>query len=170
MTTTHAAHVPEAAAVGAPTLVIERRFNFPRAIVFEAWTDPALLAEWFAPRDSTLQIERLDVRPGGGFHLCVHSPSFDCWTIGTYTEIVHPERIVFTMAIADTSGAAATSDSQGHDPAWPSETVVRVTFTERDGQTMMRLEQNVSEALAKQTGAQAGWLEMLDRLTERLTL
>jgi hypothetical protein len=42
-----------------------------------------------------------------------------------------------------------------------------VTFTERAGRTVVALEQNVSEWLAKRTGAPS-WLQMLDRLRRQL--
>jgi hypothetical protein len=45
---------------------------------------------------------------------------------------------------------------------------VRVTFTERAGRTVVALEQNVSEWLAKRTGAHPSWLQMLDRLRRQL--
>ena len=76
---------------------------------------------------------------------------------------------VFTSAIADAAGLPATPQSQGHDAAWPPETVVRVTFTDRLGRTIVRLEQDVSEALARRTGAHPSWIEMLERLTQHLT-
>ena len=58
-------------------------------------------------------------------------------------------------------------ESQGHDAAWPQDTTVCVTFTERAGRTVVTLEQDVSERLAKRTGAHPSWLQMLDRLRRR---
>lgn len=152
-----------------PTLVIERTFDFPRTAVYDAWTERDILSRWFAPTGCSLRIERLDVREGGGFHMCIRNPIVgDCWTVGTYVELTRPDRIVFTFAVADAAGNRASSVSQGHDAQWPEETVVTVTFTERNGQTMVRLEQSVSEALAKKTGAYPSWLDMLDRLKQEV--
>lgn len=152
-----------------PFVRIQQTFDAPRDLVFDAWVQRDLLEEWFAPDGCTLHIARLDVREGGGYHWCVRNPSFgDCWTIGAYLEVLRPERLVFTATIADADGTPRTPASQGHDPAWPAQTIVRVTFTERGGQTVVTLEQNVSESLAKRTGAHPGWLQMLDRLRQRL--
>jgi uncharacterized protein YndB with AHSA1/START domain len=61
-----------------------------------------LLEEWFAPDGCTLHIARLDVREGGGYHWCVKNPLFgECWTNGSYLDVVRPERLVFTATIAD---------------------------------------------------------------------
>jgi uncharacterized protein YndB with AHSA1/START domain len=149
---------------------IEETFSAPRERVFEAWINPHLLEEWFAPPGCTLHIIRIDVRPGGGYHWCIRNPEFGpCWSIGTYVEVLRPERLVFTSVVANAEGIPSTPESQGHDATWPSETTVRVTFTERDAQTVVTLEQTVSEVLAKRTGALPSWLSMLDRLKRLVT-
>lgn len=152
-----------------PQVKIEEAFDAPRDRVFDAWVRAELLEQWFAPHGCSLHIEHLDARTGGSFHWCIRDPAFgECWTIGSYIEVVRPERIVFTSVIADASGQPATPESQGHDPERPAETVVRVTFDERGGQTVVTLEQSVSEALAKRTGAHPSWLQMFDRLSRHL--
>lgn len=152
-----------------PTVRIERTFDFPRELVFDAWTDPHVLTRWFAPRGCTIHFARFDVRPGGGFHSCVRNPEFgDCWTVATFREVVRPERICFAWHIADASGHAVSPRSQGHDPDWPQETLVTVTFAEKNGRTLVTLAQNVSEALAKRTGAHPSWVQMLEQLDEAL--
>ena len=152
-----------------PFIRIQQTFDAPRDLVFDAWVQRDLLEEWFVPDGCTLHIARLDVREGGGYHWCVKNPSFgECWTIGSYLEVVRPERLVFTATIADADGIPRTPASQGHDPEWPPNTIVRVTFTESGGPTVVTLEQNVSESLAKRTGAHPSWLQMLDRLRRQL--
>jgi uncharacterized protein YndB with AHSA1/START domain len=144
---------------------IERVFAAPRALVFDAWTRPELLLQWYAPHGCTIHFAAIDVRPGGRFHSCIHNPSFgDCWCVGEYREIVRPERIVYTLATADSDGNEIEPAKAGHDPRWPRETLVIVTLEDVRGGTKLTLEQNVSEALAKHTGAHPSWLQMLDRL------
>ena len=154
-----------------PLVLIQQTFEAPREQVFDAWVQKELLEQWFAPDRCTLHIARLDVRDGGGYHWCIRNPSFgECWTIGSYLEVRRPERLIFTATIADADGIPRTPESQGHDPAWPPETTIRVTFTERAGRTTVTLEQDVSERLAKQTGAHPSWLQMLDRLRRQLAI
>jgi uncharacterized protein YndB with AHSA1/START domain len=152
-------------------LCIEQTFEAPREQIFDAWVQRDLLEEWFAPDGCTLHIARLDVREGGGYHWCIKNPSFgECWTIGSYLEVRRPERLVFTATIADPEGIPRAPESQGHDPTWPRDTTIRVTFTERAGRTLMTLEQGVNEQLAKRTGAHPSWLQMLDRLRRQLAI
>ena len=152
-----------------PLLRIEQEVAYRRETVFDAWVSPELLAEWFAPPGCTLFIARLDARTGGGYHWCVRNPAFgDCWTTGVYTEVLRPERLVFTSVIADAEGFPRSASSQGHDPDWPDETTIRVIFKELAGGTLVTLEQSVSAALAQRTGAHPSWLGMLSRLSQLL--
>jgi uncharacterized protein YndB with AHSA1/START domain len=137
--------------------------------VFQAWTDPQHLSRWFAPHGCSIEFRNLDLRPGGTFHACIRNPQYpECWTVGVYQEIAAPERLVYTMAMANEQGQRVSSPDAGKDSDWPEETTVTVTFSEQDGKTLLTLRQTVSEALAKRTGAYPSWLEMLDRLSEIL--
>jgi uncharacterized protein YndB with AHSA1/START domain len=150
-------------------VLIARTFDAPREDVFRAWTDPEQLAQWYAPHGCTIAFRELDVREGGAFHSVIHTPDgHDCWCRGVYMELVAPERIVYMLAVADADGNLITPVQAGMDPEWPRETKVTVTFAEHGGKTMLTLHQTVSESLAKRTGAQPSWLQMLDRLEEQL--
>ena len=153
----------------AENIVIERIFDAPREMVFEAWTKPEYLVAWFAPRDCTIEFPRIDVRPGGGFHSRIRNPAFgDCWCVGEYLDIVRPQRIVYSIAIADGEGQRIDAARAGHHPDWPAETIVSVTLEDLHGRTRLTLRQNAPLALAKETGAYPSWLEMLDGLGEFL--
>jgi uncharacterized protein YndB with AHSA1/START domain len=77
---------------GIPQVIIEREFDAPRGLVFRAYTEPELLAQWHGPRNLTMKIDRYEVRDGGtwryvhidpdgneyGFHGVFHGdPSLD---------------------------------------------------------------------------------------------
>lgn len=150
------------------TVVISRVFDAPRELVFDAWTNPQHLLRWFAPHGCLLHFERIDVRPGGGFHSCIRDASFECWCVGVYEEILRPERLVYTIAIADRQGNKVAPATVGHDARWPPETRLIVTFEDLGGKTKLTLRQDVSESLARETGAYPSWLGMLERLDELL--
>jgi uncharacterized protein YndB with AHSA1/START domain len=153
----------------ADCILIERIFDAPRELVFEAWTDPRYLAAWFAPRGCSIHFAHIDVRPGGRFHSCIRNPAFgECWCVGVYQEIVRPGLIVYSMSVADEQGNRIGSALAGHHPDWPEETIVHVTLEDLGGRTRLVLRQNASEALARETGAYPSWLQMLDRLAESL--
>jgi len=46
-------------------LTATRRIDAPPALVWQAWTDPALLPKWFGPHGYHCETREIDIRPGG---------------------------------------------------------------------------------------------------------
>jgi len=148
---------------------IERDFDAPRDLVFQAWINPERLIRWYAPHGCTTIFRTFEPRPGGTFHSCIRSSEgHECWCLGTFKEIAPPERLVYTLAIADANGNLVSPTDVGMDPDWPAETALTVTFADLNGRTHLTLRQTVNETLARKTGAHPSWLQMLDRLNELL--
>ncbi len=92
----------EAAPVSDRELVLTRLIAAPRANVFRAWTEPALLKQWFAPRPYSTPVAELDVRPGGSNLVVMRTPDGnDMPNRGVYLEVVPNERLVFTDAFVN---------------------------------------------------------------------
>lgn len=80
-------------------LILTRIMDAPRERVFRAWTDPALLRQWFAPLPYTTPVVETDLRPGGSSLIVMRSPEGDEFpNRGVYLEVVANERLVFTDA------------------------------------------------------------------------
>ena len=76
-----------------------------------AWTEPALLKQWFAPLPWTTPHAELDVRPGGANLIVMRGPDGTIFpTAGVYLEVVQNERLVFTDAYTE-PGSRRTSRS-----------------------------------------------------------
>lgn len=56
------------------TIVTTRIVEAPRALVFDAFTDPAHLARWWGPDGFSLTTEHFDMRPGGEWRFMMHGP------------------------------------------------------------------------------------------------
>lgn len=152
-----------------PEVRITRVFQAPRERVFAAWSDAASLKRWHAPNGCAITHCEIDFRVGGSVRYCISSPQgHECWTRGTYREIVIPERIVYSLALTDPEGNPVDPVAVLKAPDWPAETIISVTFAEVDGGTELTLHQTVSEALARRTGAYPSWLQMLNRLNTEL--
>lgn len=163
--------IEQSAQSGDGMVLITRVFRAPRAQVFEAWTDPAMLPRWHAPHGCRIEYKSLEIRTGGHFHCGILPPVGPiCWCRGTYQEVTFPSRLVFTMAVANEAGELIEPIEAGMDPAWPKETTVTVTFDDLQDRTRVTLRQTVSESLAKKTGAHPSWLQMLDRLESELVV
>lgn len=151
-------------------ILIHRVFNAPVELVWQAWSDPSHLSRWHAPEGCEISFTRFDFRTGGGFHSCISNPAFrECWCVAQYLDIILNSLICYKISIADSTGNLVSSADAGHDPEWPEETIVTLTFTPlAEGKTQLTLHQNTQETLARRTGAYPSWLSMLDRLAETL--
>jgi uncharacterized protein YndB with AHSA1/START domain len=146
-------------------LVVTRDIEAPRIRVFEAWTRPEHVRQWWGPNGFTMPFCRIELRPGGAFHNCMRSPEGrDYWSKGIYREIIEPERIVFTDFFSDEEGTVVQPSQYGMDPEWPLQTTVTVTLARLKNGTRVTVHHAVPESLAERTGARQGWAESLDRL------
>jgi uncharacterized protein YndB with AHSA1/START domain len=138
-------------------LTIRRTFNAPRALVFRAWTEPQMLAQWSCPRGFTFTENSGDLRVGGTFSARMRSPEGSEHRLrGVYREIVPPERLVFTHCWVDEQGTPG------------AETLVTVTLSEHDGRTEMRFHQGLFASVAARDGHEQGWSSCFERLAELL--
>ena len=86
---------------------IERVFNAPRDLVFETMTDPALIPEWWGPREMTTTVDKMDVRVGGEWRFLHRGPDGSDYAFrGEYREIDAPARIVQTFEFEGMPGEA----------------------------------------------------------------
>ena len=150
-------------------LHITRLLDADIALVWEAWTMPAHLMQWYAPEGCTIEYKSINVQPGGQFHSCIHDPEHgDCWIKGAYHEVIAPVKLVISMILTDEAGNDVTALAAGKPDTWPKEIVTTVTFVAIGNQTKIELHQTVAEAEAKKTGAYQSWFSMFDRLSKLL--
>jgi uncharacterized protein YndB with AHSA1/START domain len=77
-------------------MVITRVINARRALVFEAWTKPEHIGNWWGPRGFTTTTHSMDVRSGGEWRFVMHGPDgTDYKNRIVYLEVVKLERLVY---------------------------------------------------------------------------
>ena len=77
---------------------IERTFDAPRQLVWEAYTDPELLPEWLGPRELTMTVGEF-LRPGGSYRFTHRdSEGNEFVFFGELREVEEPNLIVRTFA------------------------------------------------------------------------
>jgi uncharacterized protein YndB with AHSA1/START domain len=150
---------PNAAEFGEGSVTIRRTFDAPRALVWRAWTDPKIMAQWFGPRMFTTPVCELDVRVGGALRIVMRGPDGNEYPMkGVFTEVVPEERLVFTNIPTDGSG----------NHLMEGET--RVTFADAGGKTELAVTAHMVGCvpLAKQmlAGMEMGWTQTIDKLGE----
>jgi len=144
------------------TLTIDHTFNAPRALVWEAWTRPDHLAEWWGPESFTNPRCEVDVRPGGAIHIDMLGPDGVTYPmVGVVREVQEPERLVFVSSALDDVGK----------PVF--EVLYTATFTAEGDITHLTLETRVLSAtsVAGQflSGMEAGWAQSLNKLDRFLS-
>jgi uncharacterized protein YndB with AHSA1/START domain len=80
---------------------ITREFAAPREAVWRAWTDPAIAARWWHPREVVTPPEsvRIDLRVGGTYEYKMIAPDGSEYpTGGQYLEVEEPSRLRFSWA------------------------------------------------------------------------
>jgi uncharacterized protein YndB with AHSA1/START domain len=60
-------HPTEITKLGDTEVRIERLFDAPRELVWDAYTDPELLCRWLGPRRLEMTVQEFDLRPGGRY-------------------------------------------------------------------------------------------------------
>ncbi len=133
------------------TLVLRRTFEASRARVFRAWITPRALEQWFRPRGMNMTVRSLDARVGGSFRFELENGSS---IIGTYLQIVPPEKLVFTW-----SG----------DGIQDRETVVTLDFLDQGAVTEVVLTHEHLGTEARCALAEGGWPSLFDALASVLS-
>jgi len=149
-----------AADEAARTILTTRVYDAPRALVFEAFTDPRHLAQWWGPNGFTTTTHAIDVRPGGVWRFVMHGPDgTDYQNRITYDEVVAPERLVYHHG--------------GGDDVEPVQFHVTVTFEDLGGQTRLTMRAvfpsvEQRDLVAEKYGAVEGAKQTFERLARHL--
>jgi uncharacterized protein YndB with AHSA1/START domain len=144
-------------AVRAQEVTIRRVFDAPRELVWNAWTQPAQLAQWWGPPGwSTDPADvTMEIRPGGTFRISSVSTDGGAMTSeGVYREVVAPERLVLEEA---------------SEHSWHEGAVSIMTLTDLGhGRTEMTLRSTITTTDEMRKTAEAGMTGTVDRLAELL--
>jgi uncharacterized protein YndB with AHSA1/START domain len=140
-----------AAAPARHDIVLTREFDAPRELVFRTYTDPEAIPRWWGPRRLTTTVDRMDVRPGGGWRFVQHDADGNEFAFhGFYHEVVPPERIVGTFEFEGMPGHVAlettTLEDLGGRTRLTTVTVFQ-TVEDRDGMIAAGMEEGATESM-----------------------
>ncbi len=139
------------------TLHLERVLDAPPSLVFDACTDPALLAEWWGPEGFTSPGIETDLRVGGRYRIAMQPPEGELFYLtGEFREVDSPHRLAYTFRWEDP------------DPD-DRETLVTISLRNAGaGSTEFTLDQGPFATQARHDLHHAGWTDSLVRLEEAL--
>ena len=139
-------------------IAITRVYDAPIQLVWDAWTDPKQVAQWWGPRGFTLTTHSKDLRPGGSWVYTMHGPDgVDYPNKVQYIEVEPCARLVY---------------DHGENDDLPPLFRVTVVFTDLQGKTKMDMRMTLptpeaaeeTKRYIKKAGGNSTW----DRLAEYL--
>ena len=135
-------------------LVLRRTLAAPPATVFEFWTTPDHMKEWFAPSDTyTNPFIEVDLREGGTYRIAFLSEDGQQAVVGgRYVTVDPPEKLAFTWQWE------SPHEFEGH------ETLVTVEFLACEAGTELVLTHERFPNDAMRSLHSQGWAGTLDRL------
>jgi len=143
-------------------IVLKREFNAPRELVFKVWTEPAHFGNWWGPQGFSLEVKKMDVRPGGMFLGCQKSPDgqHTIWGKFVYQEVHAPEKLVWVQSFSDEEGNIIRAP---FNPNWPLEILNVLTLEENEGKTLLTLQGGPLNASAEDQEAYDGMAPMVSQ-------
>ena len=159
-----------------PPFVISRHLKAPRPLVWDVYTQPDHLQQWFGPKGVTMSHSVMNFSAGGTYHYCqALDGGGSLWGLWRFREILAPEKIVLLQHFSDAQGGVTRNP---WNAGWPLQTLSTTTFTEQDGGTLLTIQWEPCDAsdpekdtfLAGHASMNPGWSSVLDRLEGYLPL
>jgi uncharacterized protein YndB with AHSA1/START domain len=147
-------------------IVITRVFNAPREVVWNVWTEPKHMEQWWGPKGFTTRVTEMDLRLGGQWRFVMIGPDGTEYPIkGVFREVVPLEKIVATDEFDE-------GFEQVIDTDLPQGIVTTTIFEDLDGKTKLTLQIVHASASDRrkheEMGVIAGWNSSFDCLDEYL--
>ena len=117
--------------IQAKDFVISRIFDAPRELLWECFTEPERMRQWWGPKGCSVVSAKMDRRPGGTYHYGMRVPNGQVmWGKFVYREIKAPERLVWVNSFSDEAGGITRHPLSA---TWPLEMLTTVTFENEPG-------------------------------------
>ena len=136
-------------------IILSHTFDAPRELVWEAFTRPEHVHEWWGPNGYTITTHEMDVKVGGVWRFAMHGPNGkDYPNRMAYREVVKPERLVFehsddqpvpairfmvTITFEAVGGKTKVTMRQLYDTPEPRNAAIKFGAVELGQQTLAKL-------------------------------
>ncbi len=139
------------------TITIERVFDAPVSEVWDAFTNPDKLVQWWGPHQYGTRDWTIDLQVGGKFRYCMVAldGSEEHWCYGVY-DIVTPDKRLAHSAIVE--------NPAGSENPIMAETYVDIEFFDEDGKTRIHAIQSGIPEASWASGVKAGWAQQSEKL------
>lgn len=122
---------------------IERVYDAPVSKVWQAWTDPEMLKQWWGPNDVSIPECEVDLKVGGKFNVTMEAGE----AMGPFKGTKWPMTATFTV-IEPNSKLEYTAQAwtEGQNETTQIETTTEINFIEEDGKTKVHVHSAIHKA------------------------
>ena len=140
------------------SLEITRTFDASPEDVFDAWTDPEQVAQWYGPEGFyKSEIHSFDMREGGSYSLTMNAPNGDKHKLrGVFNKVERPRMLVFTWQWEE----GAQNNMMGN------ETLITVEFKPVGDTTEMHFKHEGFVNEAAKESHNKGWSSSFNKLEQ----
>ena len=139
---------------GVPQILTTRELDAPSELVYRAFTEPELLAQWLGPRKYTMTVERYDLRDGGTWRYVHTDEAGNAYGFhGVFHGTPSPDGMVQTFEFEGAPGHVQMDT---------------VTFEEHDGKTTVRTNSVFQSVQARDAMYESGMGDGMSQGYERL--
>lgn len=144
-------------------ILMQRVFRCPAETLYEVWTRPEHVRQWYGVRGTTVTVCDIDLRVGGAWRWVSRLPNGqEIAFSGVFRELDPPRRLQRTERFESVPGA---------------DSVVTLSFDQRDGETVLSMHMlfptSFHRDMALKSGMELGVKEcylLIDKLLQRLSV
>ncbi len=152
-------------------ITIERIYNAPPQLVWDAWTKPEHIKLWWGPKKCTCPLAVVDLRVGGKYIWGMLMPNgFTMYMTGEFLEVDPPTQLAFTHCLSDEKGNIVKASHYGMPDSYPNESVITVILEDNGTTTKMTLHQAGMPSGDMSAPAVAGWNEAFDKMAASIEI
>jgi uncharacterized protein YndB with AHSA1/START domain len=151
-------------------VTLERTYDASLQTVWEAWTDPEMLKQWWGPDNVTIPECEVDLRVGGTFYIVMEAGE----AMGRYKGTLWPMRAEFTAVVPHSKlSYTAQAWTEGAKEETAIDQTTEITLTEENGKTKVEVKATIYKTGPKAQmaveGMQYGFTQQLEKLNNFLT-
>lgn len=147
----------------------ERTYDAPLETVWQAWTDPKMLKEWWGPNDVSIPECEVDLRVGGKIYIVMEAGE----AMGPYKGTRWPMEATYTVIEKNSKLCyTARAWTEGQEETTQIDQVSELTLVEENGKTKLKLKATINktgpDAKMAVEGMQMGYTQQLEKLDKFL--
>lgn len=119
------------------SFTLSHEFDAPVEKVFDAWTNPDHLKQWFPSQGYSMIFAKSDIKPGGMSHYCLASEhGLEVWGMMFYKDVIAPAKLSYTQVYSNEQGGI---EPHPMIKKFPVEIFTTVMLDEKNGKTTLDL-------------------------------